>query len=165
MLNLLVREAAGEGYNCSLGGCVVEQVWSANVMVDRCAGDDRVTALHLRKDVFREEEEWVDVCIECSDPLFLAQLRDRILHHLEPMIQHQNVDSSHCLDGLLDHILASLVASQICLDEMDLAAFLSDKLLCFLSIFLFFGGVDNGSPLLPWHRGWQWPVRSQSRRQ
>jgi hypothetical protein len=69
MLNLLVRKAAGKGYNCALGRGVVEQVWSADVMVDGSTGDNRVTALHVGKNIFREEEKRVNVCIECFDPL------------------------------------------------------------------------------------------------
>ena len=43
---------------------------AADVMVDGSTGDNRVTALHLGKHIFREEEKRVDVCIECFDPLF-----------------------------------------------------------------------------------------------
>ena len=74
----------------------------------------------------------------------LAQFSNRILHHLKTVIQNQNIDSSHGLDCLFNDILTSLVTSQVCLDEMDLAALFSDELLCLLGVFLFFWCVDNG---------------------
>jgi len=70
VLHLLIREAAREGYNCSFGGSVVEKVGSSNIVVDGCTSDDRVATLHLWKNIFGEEEEWMDVGIESFDPLF-----------------------------------------------------------------------------------------------
>jgi len=57
VLNLLIRETASESYNCSLGRSVVKKVRTADVMVYGRAGDDCVTALHLREDIFGEEKK------------------------------------------------------------------------------------------------------------
>jgi len=67
--NLLVVQPAGEGYDCSLAGRVVEQVGTPNVGVYRGAINNCVARFHVRKGVFGEVEVGVDVRIEGFEPL------------------------------------------------------------------------------------------------
>jgi len=69
VLDLLIGEAARESDDGAFRGRVVEQVGTADVWVDRGAGDDGVAALHLWEGIFGEEEEGVDVCVEGVEPL------------------------------------------------------------------------------------------------
>ena len=64
--NLLVMQAAREGYNGTFGGCVVEQIGAADVGVYGSAVDDCVAALHVFEAVFGEVEVGVDVDVERS---------------------------------------------------------------------------------------------------
>ena len=67
--DLLVVQAAREGYDGAFGGGVVEQIGAADVGVYGGAVDDCVAALHVFEAVFREVEVGVDVDVECSQPL------------------------------------------------------------------------------------------------
>jgi hypothetical protein len=147
VLDLLVGEAAREGDDGAFRGGVVEEVGTADVRVDGGAGDDGVAALHLWEGVFGEEEEGVDVCVEGGEPLIpiccfsmgilmlrfvlqgmyrgeeglLGDVRNGFLHHLNSVVQNQDVDAPHVLDGFLNHTLASLSTPQIGLDQMHLS--------------------------------------------
>jgi hypothetical protein len=68
-LNLLICETTRESYDGAFRCGVVEQVGTADVGVYGGAGDDCVAGLHLREDVFGEEEERVDVGVEGVKPL------------------------------------------------------------------------------------------------
>lgn len=70
VLELLVGEAAREGYDGALGRGVVEEVGPPDVRVHGGAGYDCVAAFHLGEGVFGEEEEGVDVGCEGVEPLF-----------------------------------------------------------------------------------------------
>ena len=70
VFNLLVGERARKGYDGALGGRVIEEIGAADVGVYRGAGDNGVTALHLREHVFGQVEEGVDVGVEGINPLF-----------------------------------------------------------------------------------------------
>jgi hypothetical protein len=102
----------------------------------------------------------MDVCVEGLDPLFsvrvsatasqseskfnsLRHIRNRLLHHLEAMVQHQDVDSAHSLQGFPNHILARLMASQICRDEMHFPALLLHQTLRVSRVLLFLRQIDN----------------------
>lgn len=69
VLGMLVGKVAREADDGAAGGGVVEHVGMADVWVGGGVGDDGVAGGHLRGDVFGEEEEGVDVAIECGDPL------------------------------------------------------------------------------------------------
>lgn len=69
MLELLVGKTAGEGYNGTFGGSIIQEVWTTDIRVDGCAGDYSVTTLHLGKSVFTEVEEGMDVGVEGFNPL------------------------------------------------------------------------------------------------
>jgi len=53
----------------------------------------------------------------------LGDVRNAFLHHLNSVVQNQDVDAPHVLDGFLNHTLASLSTPQIGLDQMHLSPF------------------------------------------
>lgn len=69
-LDLLVREAAGEGDDGAFGGGVVEEVRTTDVGVDGGAVDDCVAGFEVLEGVFGDEEVGVDVGVEGLEPLF-----------------------------------------------------------------------------------------------
>lgn len=69
LLKLLVWESTSKSYDGTFGGSVIEEVGTADIRIDRCASDDCVAALHVRKNVFGEVEEWVNIGIESVHPL------------------------------------------------------------------------------------------------
>ena len=64
--DLLVVQAAREGYDGAFAGRVVEQIGAADVGVYGGAVDDCVAALHVFEAVFGEVEVGVDVDVEGS---------------------------------------------------------------------------------------------------
>ena len=64
--DLLIVQAAREGYDGAFGGGVVEQIGAADVGVYGGAVDDCVAALHVFEAVFGEVEVGVDVDVEGS---------------------------------------------------------------------------------------------------
>lgn len=52
------------------GGGLLEKVWTPDIGVYGGAGYDCVAAGHLGEDIFREEEEGMNIRIESGEPLF-----------------------------------------------------------------------------------------------
>lgn len=67
--DLLVMETAGETYDGTFGGGVVEEVGTADVGVYGGAVYDCVAGGHVCETVFGEVEVGVDVCVEGFEPL------------------------------------------------------------------------------------------------
>jgi hypothetical protein len=67
---VLVAETTSERDDSALCGCVVEEIWTADIGVYGGVVDDRGAFLHVREGIFREIEEGVDVGIESLFPLF-----------------------------------------------------------------------------------------------
>lgn len=62
--DLLVGQTPSESYNRSLCRCIVKEITSANVMVNRRTVDYSRTPLHMRQGVLGKVIEWVDIGIE-----------------------------------------------------------------------------------------------------
>lgn len=142
-VELLVAQGTGESHDGTLGGGVVEQVGTTNVVVDGRACDDGVAARHVRKGVLGEEEEGVNVCGEGVDPLVFGEVVDLLDHHLVAVVQDEDVDVAHQLQCLLDNVLAGLVASEIGGDAVQLASLLLHESDGLLSILLLLWQVDD----------------------
>jgi len=68
-VDVLVAQTTSERDNSTLCRSIVEKIRSTDVGVDRGVVDDRRTFLHVREDVFREVEEWMDIRVEGLFPL------------------------------------------------------------------------------------------------
>lgn len=66
----LIGQPTSEGDDCSFGRGVIEKIRTADVCVDRSVIDDRVTARHMREDIFRQPKQGMDICDEGLFPLF-----------------------------------------------------------------------------------------------
>lgn len=84
-LDLLVRQSSCECYNCPFSRGVVKQISPADIWIDRGTVDDRGSGLHMRKGVFRQIEERVDIGIEALFPLLPIEVvskKSQLLHKL-----------------------------------------------------------------------------------
>lgn len=85
----------------------------------------------------------VDVGVEGVEPLLVADLEDRVLHHLVGRVVEQDVDRAKLVHGLVNHLIAVLLLPEVGWEGVALAAVLLDLLLGLLRILLLFLQVRN----------------------
>jgi hypothetical protein len=75
----------------------------------------------------------------------LGQISNGLPHHLEAVVQHQDVNGAHEPQRPLDHVIARLVAPQVGREEVHLAVLLLHQALRILGVLLLLGRVHDGA--------------------
>lgn len=143
LVTVLVGQATSEGDDGTLGASVVEQIWAADVGVDRGAVDDGVAVLHLGNDVLGQVVVWVDVGLEGEVPLVFWELLDVCSLHLNRSVVDQDVNMTKGFLGCLGDLLAVLSLGNVNSKGVDLGSVLLGLLLAVLGVLLFLRKVDN----------------------
>lgn len=114
----------------SFGRGVVEEIGPSDVSIDGGAIDDYIALFHGWYNELGKEEEGMDIGVEGLDPLFVGDVGDVLLNHLECRIidlgQHQHESR---LPGSESSILTRMLTVPISCDANSATFWLFSKVL------------------------------------